>query len=417
MLRGYFRFFSLLFFFFASLPPALSQTATQPTTQPAPVERTDLLDLANGAVVLSQSSEYGGGQWSALALLDGTAGLGWCSQDKAPFPHEILIELARPSLVESIAFDQTEAQESGYAGISAKDVEVWASNVSPADGFTKALQVQLPKGGKQEVKLPVPVGARWLKFVIRSNWGNANYTELMELEAYGQPLPGNVVQAPISGTYATNYGLIQFDQSGKSVKGCYYEGDGAFNGTTDGRVVQCEWRQNQGKRFGTALMIVSANGDLINGFWYFDGRLAGSWNGTRAKPGEDAKCRLDMKASAIASDIAQTGRSITYGILFDTASDRIKPESEPTLTEVLNLLNAQPTLNLGIEGHTDSQGGDAYNLDLSQRRARSVVAWLTGKGVAAARLTAAGYGKTQPVSDNATPQGRALNRRVELVKK
>jgi outer membrane protein OmpA-like peptidoglycan-associated protein len=416
MRHGSFWVFAL--FLIVISGPARAQTQpAAPAAQPAAVERFDLLDLANGAVVLSHSSEYGGGQWSALALLDGTPNFGWCSQDKAPFPHEILIELARPSLVESLAFDQTEAQESGYAGISAKDVEVWASNVSPADGFTKALTVQLPKGGKQEFKLPVPVSARWLKFVIRSNWGHATYTELMELEAYGQALPGNVVQAPISGTYVTNYGLIQFDQSGKSVKGCYYEGDGTFNGTTDGRVVQCEWRQNQGKRFGTALMIVSAAGDLINGFWYFDGRLEGSWNGKRAKPGEDAKCRLDMKSSAIATDLAQTGRSITYGILFDTASDKIKPESEPTLTEVLTLLNAQPALNLGIEGHTDSQGADAYNQDLSQRRAQSVVAWLTAKGIPPARLTALGFGKTKPVSDNASPQGRALNRRVELVKK
>jgi hypothetical protein len=84
--------------------------------------------------------------------------------------------------------------------ISAKDVEVWASNVSPADGFTKALQVQLPKGGKQEFKLPVPRRRAVVKFVIRSNWGNASYTELMELEAYGQTLLANVVQAPISGT-------------------------------------------------------------------------------------------------------------------------------------------------------------------------------------------------------------------------
>src|SRR4030095_4257925 len=115
-----------------------------------------------------------------------------------------------------------------------------------------------------------------------------------------------------------------------------------------------EWRQNQGKTFGTALMILAAKGDFLNGFWYRDGSLQGSWNGTRAKPGEDAKCQLDMKSSAIATDLAQTGRVITYGILFDYASDKIKPESEPPLTEVLNLLNAQPGMSLGIEGHTDS---------------------------------------------------------------
>ncbi|HEX5035610.1 MAG TPA: OmpA family protein [bacterium] len=413
MRHGSFRVLALAVFFFALAAPVQAQ----PATQPAAVERSDLLDLANGAVVLSKSSEYGGAQWSALALLDGTGGLGWCSEDKAPFPHEIVIELARPASVDAVAFDQTGAQESGYAGISAKDIEVWASNASPSDGFAKVLQVQLPKGGKQEFKLAAPAPARWLKFVIRSNWGNANYTELMELEAYGQPLPGPVTQAPITGTYNTNYGPIQFEQSGNTVKGCYYKGDGTFSGTTDGRVVQCEWRQDQGKRFGTALMIVSADGGLINGFWYHDGNLAGPWNGVRAKPGEDAGCRLNMKESAIAAGIAQTGRSITYGILFDTASDKIKPESEPTLTEVLALLNAQPALSLGIEGHTDAQGADAYNQDLSQRRAQSVVNWLAAKGVAAARLTASGFGKTKPVSDNATPQGRALNRRVELVKK
>jgi len=402
---------------FLGFGTAAAQAPTPAVPAPPVAERMDLLDLANGAVVLSKSSEYGGGQWSAMALLDGTPTLGWCSADKAPFPHEILIELARPASIESIVFDAAQTQETGFAGISAKNVEVWASNVSPTEGFTQVLQAELPKGMRQEFKLTAPTAARWLKLVVRSNWGNSTYTELMELEAYGQPLPGPVAQAPLSGTYNTNYGLIQFDQNGNVVKGCYYEGSGIFNGTTDGRVALLEWRQNQGAKVGTALMILAAKGDLINGFWYQNGNLAGSWNGTRAKPGEDARCQLEMKSSAIASGIGQTGRVITYGILFDIASDKIKPESTPTLTEVLNLLNSQPTMSLGIEGHTDAQGNDAYNLDLSQRRAQSVVAWLSSQGVAPTRLSATGFGKTKPVSDNATPQGRALNRRVELVKK
>jgi outer membrane protein OmpA-like peptidoglycan-associated protein len=408
-----------------------SQPAPQPTAQPAPAERVDLLDLANGAVVLSKSSEYGGAQWSALALVDGTPNVGWCSNDKAVFPHEILFELARPSSIESIVFDQTQAQESGYHGISAKDVEVWASNTSPRDGFAKALQVQLPQGGKQEFKLPAPVAARWLKFVIRTNWGNENYTELMELEAYGQPVAGQVAQAPLSGTYDTNYGPITLNQKGTLVTGCYYDGDGTFNGTTDGRVIQVEWRQNGGRKFGTAMMVLSAQGDFINGFWYENGNLAGSWFGNRPREGEKSQCKTAAPAvtttgtapapvpepNPIATNIAQTGKAIIYGVLFDTASDKIRPESSPTLEEVLGLLQSQPALHLEISGHTDSVGNDAYNQDLSQRRAQSVVAWLTAKGIAAARLTAAGYGKTQPVADNATPQGRSLNRRVELVKK
>jgi outer membrane protein OmpA-like peptidoglycan-associated protein len=67
-----------------------------------------------------------------------------------------------------------------------------------------------------------------------------------------------------------------------------------------------------------------------------------------------------------------------------------------------------------IEGHTDATASDAYNLDLSTRRARSVVAWLVKGGIPAARLEARGYGRSRPLADNATAQGRALNRRVEV---
>ncbi len=318
---------------------------------------------------------------------------------------------------EFVGLGQAGAQDSGYPGISSKDVEAWASNTSPTEGFSKVLQVQIPQTGRQEFKLAAPTPARWLKFVIRSNWGNKNYTELMELEAYGQPLPGPVAQASLSGVFSSNYGPILLSQTGNSVKGCYYDGAGTINGTTDGRVVQFEWRQNQGKRVGTAMMVLSSKGDLINGFWYEGGNLAGSWYGSRDTTGKKPNCKLDEKSSGLATDIAESGRAITYGILFDTASDKIKPESEPTLNEVLALLKDQPTLNLEIDGHTDSQGNDAYNQDLSQRRAQSVVAWLVSKSIAAGRLTSKGFGRTQPVSDNTTAQGRALNRRVELVKK
>ena len=67
-----------------------------------------------------------------------------------------------------------------------------------------------------------------------------------------------------------------------------------------------------------------------------------------------------------------------------------------------------------IEGHTDSSGDDQHNLDLSERRARSVVTWLVEKGVEAGRLSAKGQGETEPVADNGTPEGRAQNRRVVL---
>jgi OmpA-OmpF porin, OOP family len=115
--------------------------------------------------------------------------------------------------------------------------------------------------------------------------------------------------------------------------------------------------------------------------------------------------------------IASSGRYIVHGILFDTDSDRIKPESAPVIKQIARGLETNPNLKLLIEGHTDSVGDAAHNLDLSKRRAEAVRSVLIGQfNVDASRLTSAGLGATKPVDSNDTPQGRSQNRRVELVK-
>ena len=111
------------------------------------------------------------------------------------------------------------------------------------------------------------------------------------------------------------------------------------------------------------------------------------------------------------------GRVATQGIYFDTGSDRIRPESAPTLKEIAGLVNDHAGLRLGIEGHTDNVGVAAANLELSRRRADAVKAYLVGtQYVDAARLEATGQGSAKPAQSNATAEGRQTNRRVELVK-
>jgi outer membrane protein OmpA-like peptidoglycan-associated protein len=115
--------------------------------------------------------------------------------------------------------------------------------------------------------------------------------------------------------------------------------------------------------------------------------------------------------------INSSGRYVTHGILFDTDSDRLKPESASVIQLIARGLETNPNLRLLIEGHTDSVGNAAHNLDLSKRRAEALKSVLVSQfNVDASRLTTNGLGATKPIDTNDTPQGRAQNRRVELVK-
>ena len=124
-----------------------------------------------------------------------------------------------------------------------------------------------------------------------------------------------------------------------------------------------------------------------------------------------------VNAGDMSKSLLDTGKVALYGIYFDTDKDSLRPDSQPTLQEIAKLLNTDQKLNLHVVGHTDNQGKPDYNLDLSRRRAASVVRELISKyAVAAGRLDSFGCGLYAPVASNESEEGRTQNRRVELVK-
>lgn len=127
--------------------------------------------------------------------------------------------------------------------------------------------------------------------------------------------------------------------------------------------------------------------------------------------------RIAVGAPDMRNKLMTEGKLVTYGIYFDVNKDVVKPESYGTLKEIATILNEVPDVKVKIVGHTDSDGADAMNLDLSKRRAASVKAELAKSfGVNADRLITDGAGETQPVAPNDTPVNKALNRRVEFIK-
>jgi len=136
---------------------------------------------------------------------------------------------------------------------------------------------------------------------------------------------------------------------------------------------------------------------------------------------EKQKAELSSRLQGALSRVAET-KTTARGfivnlpdILFDLNQATLKPEAKITIAKLSGIMLLMSELNVRIEGHTDSTGSAAYNQTLSQQRADSVLAFLTENGLAASRMTAVGYGLDRPIADNATAEGRARNRRVELV--
>lgn len=124
-----------------------------------------------------------------------------------------------------------------------------------------------------------------------------------------------------------------------------------------------------------------------------------------------------VDAEQMALSLDETGRVALYGIYFDHDSATLKAESKPTLDEIAEFMNANPDYNVIVVGHTDNAGAYDYNMSLSKRRAQAIMeALVEGYGIAAARLKSDGVGYLAPAATNMSDSGRALNRRVELVR-
>jgi outer membrane protein OmpA-like peptidoglycan-associated protein len=122
------------------------------------------------------------------------------------------------------------------------------------------------------------------------------------------------------------------------------------------------------------------------------------------------------RVASVKQDTRGTVITLSGGVLFASAKYDLLPTAQSNLAQVADALSkSDPDSKIIVAGYTDSQGGQAYNMDLSQHRAEAVRSFLVSHGVAADRITAQGFGPSQPVADNASPEGRADNRRVEIV--
>lgn len=131
---------------------------------------------------------------------------------------------------------------------------------------------------------------------------------------------------------------------------------------------------------------------------------------------EKGEVEQEITANAILKELNETGKAILY-INFDSGKSTIKKESMPIIEQIIEMMKQAKDIKISVEGHTDADGTNESNQKLSEARAKAVVDAIVKGGIDVSRLSSAGYGEEKPIADNSTADGKAKNRRVELIKK
>ncbi|MEO8077217.1 MAG: OmpA family protein [Acidobacteriota bacterium] len=377
----------------------------------------NLTAFANGALIESSTSDYGG-SWEARWITDENPATGWASEKGAKGPFSIVISLTERSEVHSLQFDTAASEIEARA---AKDVEVSISDTSASAGFAPLTTVALQSGAdKQPFAIAKPGSGRWIKLTVRTNHGDADYSEIMEFRALGKPVTTTPMPTNLSGTFHSEaYGDFHLQQDGAALSGCYEYNEGLIQGGAESHLMRLTWRE--GERSGPAIMVLKRDGKSFEG-WWADKDSADwhpNWDLKKTGTAVGACPHWNPKAASgniVATELAGAGRVRLYGINFDVDSGHLRDDAKPAVDQLSAALKANPGWNVSIEGHTDSSGNAAHNLELSRLRAQSVKASLVAAGIAATRLTTTGLGQTKPAASNDTEAGRAQNRRVEVVR-
>lgn len=395
----------------ASTPGPVPPASTPAAEPPVPVEANVLAVQTGGALTAVSSAyreDYAG--WMAI---DDFPRSSWCAGRDTGAGQALTVE--RATATTFTGFWVTVSDWTGETPTSAR-VEVDGKQVA---------SIPIPPDAAEftEVRVPIaPVSGRSVRFVFDGARSAASIC-VAEVGASGIPTP--TPQVDLNGDWNTGwqFGTLHLVQRGAALEGCFDAEGGKVRGTVDGNVAVLDWSTDRGT--GIAAMRFLEPGKAAGVTRY---RTDGdNWSGAASfqaeHTGPTTVCPAPTPAptgtaeapSALEAELEQDRRVVLEGILFDTASDRLRPASTVVLDELVRSLRNHPAWSVTLEGHTDDLGSDGYNQGLSERRAAAVVRYLTEHGVPAARLASKGFGESRPTADNTMALGRARNRRVELV--
>lgn len=398
----------------AALAVIFGVPAAFATDGPAAPERTDYLTFAQGAVPLSiggAGAQRGANFEHAVRIIDGSAqGFTIVTRGDADTVTEFIYELPAATIFDRLAVPQVLETPSPSATFT-RVVEVHGSSLSATAGYqllaSATLAAHQKKGATTELELARKVPVRWVKLKLSGGihlplgQGALEFSEIVGNGAQ-EPAP---VSDRFKGIWKQGSNVMALSQHGAVVSGCY-DRSGDLEGTVSGSILRATGLDRSDRTTSAFILSVTPEGAL---------RGVRSANGGPfrfyAAPPAAPHTKSDCAAPAVNLGCG----SIVHGINFDFDSAMIRAEAEPILQALYAGLRTGEASSISIEGHTSSEGSTEYNRALSEKRARAVVADLSRRGIAASRLSAVGIGELRPIAGNGDENGRAMNRRVEVV--
>jgi OmpA-OmpF porin, OOP family len=377
------------------------------------VDRPDLLTFAQGAVPVSitgAAAAMRAATEAAIRLIDGDPTPFVVVTRRAPTdtPIEIVYQLPAATVFDRFAVPNVRETPSPSQTF-VRSVEIEGSPTGATSGFVPlaaaTLAVHRERGQFTEIPVTATPAVRWVR--VRLTGGlqeGATSLEMSEVVGQGtQEAPPMATR--FSGTWRAGANVLRLVQQGPVVSGCY-DTDGELSGTVTGTILRATGLNRVDRAPSAFVLSIDAGGGVL---------------GVRSTNGGPFRFySLEPAAAARGPSCGQPPPptlgcgSVIHGIRFAFDSAELLPESDGVLAALVAGLSADRSTSVVIEGHTSSEGSDDYNRGLSERRARAVVAALVARGLAAARLKAAGAGETRPIADNVDEAGRSLNRRVEV---
>lgn len=373
----------------------------------------DLMTFARGAIPLKvggSGASQGAKMEEAIESIDGNhVPFSLLSKGNGDSTTEFVYLLPASTTFDAFAVPNVGEVPSKYTTFT-KEVEVYGSTAGADSGYellAKGTLTTHPKRGQQtDLQLVAKKPVKWIKLRlsggirVEADKGSLQFSELI---GHGtQASPG--LSKGFKGMWGTGNQGYELTQSGAAVTGCY-DGVAPLSGTVSGNILRARGEEPRTKVVSLFVLTVMPDGSL---------RGVRSTNGAPFKLVDfSTETAAKSRCPSLAPPALGCG-SILHGINFAYNSAEIQKDSETLLAQLYASLKADKHAKIAIEGHTSSEGSEAYNLDLSKRRAEAVVADLVRRGLKKDRVSAIGRGESSPIASNADEAGRSLNRRVEV---